>query len=156
MAEYRIAFSSITAVALNASNAYLIEQFPLQSDQVSIYVIPWGPPKDEGTTYPAYQRYTVMQDRGTQRADGFVEFNWCLSYLTEGMVNYINAQAFPSSAQQSVCTVKTLTEDGSFHIYSCNVLKPRPPGTNGSGDFKRGYAGVEDYVLRFVGGTLLL
>ncbi len=154
--EYRLANSIITASALNANPSYQLDNFPLQSDQISLYVWPWGPPKDTITTYPAYARYTVMDDRGTQRGDGFTEWNWGFQYLTEGMVTYMNSQFFSGGALQSPCTVKTLSEDGSFHVWTANVLKPRPPGPNGQGDFVRGYAGVEDYILRFIGGVLLL
>lgn len=146
--EYRLAPGTLTKSALNANPAYLLEFFPLQADQGGIYFHPWGPPIDEGTTYPANAEY-VETLAETQEAEGPVEFDWVLAYLTEGMVAYMNTTFF-ASASWSLCTVKTLGEDGQFYVYNANVWKPRP-----NRDHQRSDRGVERYTLRFRAGVLL-
>lgn len=146
--EYRLAFSTITKGALEGSDAYLLRNFPVQADQGSIYKKPWGPPIDEGTTYPSPSGY--IETLGvTQEDDGTVDFDWTLGYLTENMVGYINAQAF-SSAPWKAVTIKTLCEDGVYRCYHASFYKPRE-----NTDYKRFVLGVLNYKMRFRGGVLL-
>mgnify|MGYP003385438391 CR=1 FL=1 len=147
--EYRLAVGTLTKTVINGSSGYQLENFPLQSDQISLLVIPWGPPTDEnGTTYPAYTRYTTMLDL-SQRADGFIEFVWNLGYLTEAMLAYMDTTFFSAYLSNAV-TVKTLKSNGQFEVYNGSLLAPRP-----NQDYERApYGGVINYKLRFVGCTV--
>lgn len=147
--DYRIAWGQqISKTALNANNAYLWQAYPLQADQFSLYTYPWSLPKDDCTTFPAYQRYTLMADQVTYRGDGFIQFQWCFQYLTEGMVAYVDSLGW-SFYPFSGCTVQTRLEDGTFQAYWVTAVKPRPDQ-----ELKRGYYGVEDYTIRFYGGVV--
>lgn len=150
--EYRLAFSTISKATLEGSPSYLIENFPVQSDQVND--TPWTPPIDNGTLYPHLARYTQTADL-TQRGDGYWLFNWVLPYLTEGMVGHLeNGPLYACNwcgALWAAVTVKTLCKDGVFRVYNAYALVPVEEGSH----FRRGYLGVEDYLIRFVHGVYL-
>jgi hypothetical protein len=151
---YRLALGWITKAALEASSAYLIVNFPLQSDQVSVYVNPWGPPDDQYTTYPAQTRYGQSSDQ-TQFSDGPVVFDWGLTYFTENMVAYWEGLIFggvgmyPDATTQNIqVTVKTRKHNGEFGVYQCYANRAAP-----NQKMKRGNRGVEAYIQSFVQGT---
>lgn len=156
-AEYRLAFATITKAALEADSSFLLENWPLQTDQYSKNLYPWGPPSDNGTTYPRYAKYVPLLDQ-TIRPDGFIQFNWSLPYLTEGMVDYLeNGTAtiydnptFDGYSSRAV-TVKTLCKDGIFRVYHAVAWAASEEGT----DFIRGFQGVENYILKFRKGVVV-
>lgn len=145
-AEYRLGVGTLSTATIEGSSSYLLENFTVQSDQISALIHPWGPPSDEGTTYPRFARYVIAADL-SQRADGFIEFNWVLPYLTEGMLSYIEAQIW-GSAQSALVTAKTRKSNGVFDVYNATALRPIPDE-----HYERGYKGVENYLIRFVGGS---
>lgn len=150
--EYRLAFSTITKATLEGSSAYLLENFPIQSDQ--LVNTPWPLPLDDGSLYPHFSRYSITADL-SQRGDGFVSWNWKLPYLTELMVDYLEQGPLYAcnwcGLLTAAVTVKTLCRDGQYRVYTANALVPVEEGQH----FKRGYAGVEDYLIRFVKGVNL-
>lgn len=151
---YRIALGWITKAALEASAAYLLTNFPLQADQVSIYVNPWGPPDDKYTTYPAFTRYPQASDQ-TQQSDGPINFDWGLTYFTENMVAYWEGLIFgglgmyPDATTQTYqVTAKTRKHNGEFGVYQCYINRAIP-----NQGMQRGNRGVEAYINKFVQGT---
>lgn len=145
--EYRLAVGHITKAAIEANSAYLLTNFPVQFDQHSINQIPWGPPEDGKTLYPARQRYGQYADQ-SQWSDGSWVFQWSLTYLTEMMAFYLEDLIWPGGIESNIVTVKTLKHRGTFGVYQCTANKIRPPAT----DFARGYQGIEFVQLRFVKG----
>jgi hypothetical protein len=152
--EYRLAVGWITKTALEASDSYLLTNFPLQADQGSIFLNPWGPP-DDFSTYPAFTRYGQFTNQ-TQWADGAIIFDWDLAYLTENMIGYIEGLLwggvgmYANAVTQSYpITVKTLKHhDYEFGVYQGYANKPIP-----NKSYRRGVRGVESYKMPFVGCT---
>lgn len=144
--EYRWAVGFITAAALDANDAYLLTNFPLQLDQLSRLVIPWGPPEDGDTQYPARTAYGEYGDQ-TQWSDGPLKFMWSLAHLTEFMVTYIENYGWSGGLETKPSTVKTLKHNGAFGYYHCYANKPQGPNVG----FKRGYQGLDFYKIPFVG-----
>lgn len=150
--EYRLAFGTLSKAALEASSSYLLENFPIQSDQV--VNTPWPLPVDDGSLYPHLARYTITAGL-SQRGDGYVAWNWKLPYLTELMIDYLEDGPLYScnwcGALWAPVTAKTLCRDGVYRCYTANALVPVEEGNH----FKRSYAGVEDYLIRFIKGVNL-
>lgn len=150
--EFRIAPSWITKSALEASSAFLLENFPIQSDQVSIYAYPWGPPEDKETLYPVFTRYTENAAQ-QQQGDGPVKFQWSLPEVTAYMLSYIENYLFGNSIdiQSNLCTVKTLMPDNTYSVIQCFSNRPIP-----NVDYKKNLnGGSENYKIRFTGGTII-
>lgn len=146
---YRLATGWITPTALISNDAYLLTAFPVQSDQPSIFLVPWGPPSDNGTSYPAPLRYGEYSDQ-TQWSDGGFVFQWTLAYVTELMLAYLYTTFWPLGIESNQVTVKTRMDSGEFAIFHCFANRPRR-----NQDYRRGYRGVEDLVIRFVSGVLV-
>jgi len=150
---YRLAVGWITKAALEANDAYLLTNFPAQSDQASIFINPWGPP-DDFSTFPAFTRYGQYAIT-TQWSDGPVTFTWDLAYFTEIMVAYFEGLVwgglgmYPDAVTQSVAvTQKTRKHNGEFGVYQGYLNRPIP-----NQGFKRGFRGVDNYRATHVGGT---
>lgn len=151
--EYRLAVGWITKAAIEASDTYLLTAFPVQTDQLSVFINPWGPP-DDFSSYPAFTRYGQYSDT-QQWADGPITFSWDLAYLTEDMIEYIESLVWggvglyiTATTQAVAVTVKTRKHYGDFGVYQCYANRPIP-----NQSYKRGYTGVENYRMPFVGGT---
>lgn len=149
---YRLAVGWISKATLEGNDSYLLTNFTLASDQISIFINPWGPP-DDFSTFPAFVRYGQYSDE-TQWADGAITFIWDLAYFTEGMVAAFEGKVwggtgmYPDAITQSTpVTVKTRKHNGEFGVYQCYANKPIP-----NSGFKRGYRGVENYRVSFVDG----
>ncbi len=150
--EYRLAVGWITKAALEASSAYLIENFPVQSDQISKYVNPWGPPDDRLTTFPTYTRFGQYSNT-TQWSDGPVAFDLGFKYFTEAMQYYWEYSLIFGNAtlQTKPITVKTRKSAGvgDFGVFQCYANRAKP----NTSDFKRGVRGMNDYIQHCVGGV---
>jgi len=147
---YRLAVGWVSKAALEADDSYLLTNFTLADDQVSIFTNPWGPP-DDFSTFPANLRYGQYSD-GTQWADGDIGFIWDLAYFTEGMVASFEGRVwggvgmYPDAATQSEqVTVKTRKHNGEFGVYQGYANRAVP-----NQGFKRGDRGVENYRVPFV------
>ena len=150
---YRIANSWVSVSTLEGSSAYLLTAFPVQSDQFSANVNPWGPPADDITTFPQYTRYGQYASQGAW-ADGPVSFDWGLKYLTEIMQYYFENLMWGSDfgVQTIPATIKTrrAADTNAFAVYQGLLNRPKP-----NVDYKRGVRGVNDYIIHFVGGNLI-
>ena len=148
---YRLAPSWISVATLEGNDAYLLTNFPLQSDQISLSLNPWGPPSDDITTFPAFTRYGAYASQ-RQWADGPVNFDWGLKYLTEIMQYYAENLWFGAgfAVQDTPCTVKTrrAADSNAFAVYQGYLARPKP-----NQGYKRGVRGVNDYIMHFTGCT---
>lgn len=146
---YRIAVGWIATGALEGSNSYLLTELPIQSDQFSRLLNPWGPPSDDLTTFPQYARYG-QYSATTQWSDGPIRFDWCLKYLTEEMAYYWEyTLLYGNGVLQTIpVTVKTRKSAGenSFGVYWGYANRAKP-----NVDYKRGVRGLNDYIQHFVG-----
>lgn len=139
--DYRLALGTLSAAALTTS--YLLSALPLQSDQLSTLVNPWDLVGDDGSTFPRAARYVTMAD-GSQRADGFIQWDWVFPYWTEGMVAYFE-NAFFGIYQSALVTARTRTHTGVYQTYNATLLRPIPNEHLG-----HEYLGVSNYRLRFL------
>lgn len=151
---YRIAVGWITKAALEASDAYLLSAFAVQSDQFSANLFPWGPPDDTITTWPEYTRYGQHSIQ-TQWADGPVNFQWGLKFLTELMQAYYETLIWTSdfAVQTRAVTIKhrRAADSNAFGVWQGYANRPIPNKA-----YKRGTRGVVDYIMPFVGGIEIL
>lgn len=150
--EFRIAPSWITRSALEASDAFNLENFPVQSDQVSTFAYPWGPPEDKETLYPVYTRYVENALRQRQ-ADGPVTFQWSLPQVTSYMLSYIENYVWGNLSYTftNAVTVKTLMPDLTYSVIQCYANRPIP-----NVDYKKNLnGGFENYKIFFVNGTVI-
>lgn len=148
---YRLAPGWISVATLESSDSYLLSKFPLQSDQISLLLNPWGLPDDTLSTWPAYTRYGQNSDT-TAWADGPVTFRWGLIFLTEIMQYYFENLIWASdfAVQNAPVTVKTrrAADSNGFAVYQAYATRPRP-----NVSYKRGVRGVRDYLIDYVGGV---
>lgn len=152
--EYRLAVGWLTKAAIEADDDYLLTNFPLQADQVSLFANPWGPP-DDTTTYPTFTRYGQFSNT-QQWSDGGVTFEWSLPYMTEGMIEYLEGLIWGgsgglyanSAVQSEQVTVKTLKHIGEFGVYQLYANRPIP-----NRSYRRGSRGVEGYRIAFTAGV---
>lgn len=151
MSGYRWAMNTlISKSALNASSAYLLDQFPLQSDQVTP-AMKWLPyPQRKGTLRPKRARYVVNAE-SQQKGDGFYKLAWSIPFMTPGMYAYILANQFPSGADSGPATIQTW--DDRIQDYSAfQVVVQLPvPGQ----DFQIVDDDYQDVIYRFDGGVLI-
>jgi len=150
---YRLAPGWITKSALEANDAYLLTNFPVQSDQISSFLNPWGPPSDD-SSFPAYTRIGQYSNT-TAWVDGPITFFWIIPYMTESMVAYWEGLLFggigmyPDAVTQFYpVTAKSRKSNGEFGVWQAYANRAQP-----NIDYKRGFRGVDNYKQVFAGGT---
>lgn len=143
--EFRLATTWISAATLNGSSSYLLEGYPVQSDQVP-FLHPWGPPIDHKEMYPRRQRSKINAD-WSQGLDGGYQWDWLIAYWTEGMWSYFDTNIF-NGAGSVLVTAKTILRTGSYGVYQATLLYPNEPDF-----FEPSERGMENIKLRVRGGT---
>jgi len=102
MSDYRLALGTLTATALLASSANIVENFPRQTDQPQM--LDWWILGDNDV----YSEWGAVIDahNGTRHAQGSAEFEWLL-YLSPLMVKYLRDTFFG----------QTISSPGNLYAY---------------------------------------
>lgn len=150
--DYQWAFSTISKATLQASTAYIIRNFTVQSDQVVPNQL-WTDPVREYTQRPKFARYSKTVSM-KQRADGFYVFQLGFKVWTPGQLAYILTNQFGSGAQYGLATVQLWDDDlQAYECFQATAQRPVPqqdydiPETDGSM-----YTNIR---IRFEAGVLL-
>jgi len=112
--------------AASMTSTYEVEALPVQSDQTDAE---WWTIASDGTTVPRPARLITNADLSVS-ADGFLEFEWRMSYMTFGMVDYWLTTFLPSSAQDADVTVMTYNERDVAMYVQCRMRKPVFPSAD--------------------------
>lgn len=147
--EYRLAAGIISAVTLNASAAYLIENFTKQADMISGLV--WTPPSGLDSTFPELVR-TETLDQAVGR-HGFYAWEWIFPAWTTDQMGLFETTYWGTSNESGIVTAKTRLKNGSYEEFTATMIKP------GNDDFARGYGSTDgtfrNVRIRFVGGEVI-
>lgn len=105
----------------NITSTYAITSYPVQNDQDSF--ISWSL-DGRLTTPPARARRTLLSN-GSIREDGYWHFNLGFSYLTFGMVSYLQTNWFGSSStvSNSVSVMVYNTVNSAVYL-NCKLHQP--------------------------------
>lgn len=119
MTEYRMASSTRSVAEIEASASFLIENFPIQSDQVAGHE--WRSPVDGSDQVASVGELVTSMD-GHQFGYGGAELTWVLPALSPQMVNYIWTTIFQSKYSNAI-TIKTRNrKGGEFEVYNVVAL----------------------------------
>jgi len=121
---HRIRSGLQTAAAMTST--YEVESLPVQSDQPDADA--WTIAGD-GTTPPRPARVIVNADLSVS-ADGFLEFEWRMSYMSFGMLDYWLTTFLPSGVQDADVTVMTYNERDVAMYVQCKMRKPVFPSAD--------------------------
>lgn len=145
--EWRWAVGHIGLTIL-ASNNYLIENMPWQSDQSVMRG--WFVPHDDLTTFPAYARVPRMMD-GTRKPDGFLKGQIGWKFFSEGQLAYTDTLfGWSDSVWSANATLNVRRATNAFVVLHCVLYRPIP-----NEDYKHGEYGVEDVVFRYENGVIV-
>lgn len=147
ISDWRWAVGHISVATINGSDAYLIENEPLQVDQSPGR--PWLPPSDNGTQFPRPARVVTMLD-GSRQADGFYTGQMSFAYLTEAQLSYLDTKfGWSDTVWSTDATIKVRTQTGVFIVLHVALYRPVP-----NEDFQRGERGAQDVIIRYARGVL--
>ena len=139
MTVYRIAAGLITKAALDAGGSYVIENWPLQSDQNRL--IPWM--VSDRTGYVRREREEPTADMSL-KADGKYRLDLTLSFCTHAMLQYIDTYfSLSDSVLSAAATWAGKDRAGAWRAFQGKVWRP---------DIERAPRGAYNVVLRCVMG----
>lgn len=148
--NYRLAFSTITKAALLANSAYLIENFPMQSDQ-PYPGLGWTEPHRRLTKRPTLARYTQNGDLSFD-GDGFYTFSLGWLYWTEGQMGYFLNAAYSEVNAYTTMTIPVTVQTYFVNAYVAFQALMKHP-VYGEYDVEDG--GYNNVVLNFYRGVII-
>lgn len=147
--DYRLAFSTVTKAALLANSAYVIENFPLQSDQTQPG-LGWTEPHRDLTRRPTPARITQNGDL-TFDSDGFYQFVLGWQFWTEGQLAYVNGQ-FGGVNDYVVMTIPVTVQVYFVNAYvAFQAIMKRPV----FGEYSAEDGGYKTILLPFYRGVII-
>lgn len=151
LTNYRLAFNTISKAALLASSGYLIENFPIQSDQTNPG-LGWTEPVRDLTKRLVPARITKNADLSIS-SDGFFQLDWAFQYWTFGQMGYLLDTAFGGANVYGLMsipvTLQTFVETG---YAAAHALLARPVWGQ---DYQTEDNGYRSIVLHFSRGVII-
>lgn len=130
-----------THAASALTSTYNVQDFPIQSDQND--ASPWDI-DSLGTTPPKYDRIVTNGDK-SRSPDGFANWQWRMSYMTNGMLSYWLATLLPGEAESAEITALTYTATDAATYWTALISKPEFP----SADAQVAIGGWNNVIWRF-------
>ena len=134
-----------THAASDVSSTYNVVDFTVQADQS--HAIPWTI-DSAGTTPPKHKRIVQNADE-SWAADGFAEWSWRMSYMTNGMLSFWLAAFLPAGVKSAAITAMTYDETDTAVFYQALIKRPEFPGP----DAQYASGGWGNVIWRFARGV---